>query len=285
MKTRPFQLSTISMENLTIAGYSVAGEESVVLVPELDVAFDIGRCPSEALPINNVFLSHGHTDHTVGLLYYFAQRDFQGMAPGRAIVPSHMVDPLKRIMTTWGRVDGKVPPHEIVGIDPGEDFEIRRDLIARSFPTKHSQGSMGFSIIDIRRKLKEKYLGLEGPEIVELKNKGVEITEITEVPLVCYIGDTVAGDFSTLDCARDARVLIIECTFFEDEHRPRAREGRHIHIDQFGDVMKNMNNELVVITHLTRRTPLALARQKLAEVLSPETLEKTTFLMSREHVD
>ena len=284
MKTRPHQLSTIEAGDLTIAGYSVAGEESVVLVPELDVAFDIGRCPSEALSVNNVFITHGHTDHTIGLLYYFAQRDFQGIDPGRAIVPPYMVEPLEKLMTTWGQIDGKTPPHQIVGLQPGDDFEIRRNLLARSFPTKHSRSSMGFSIIDVRRKLKDEYLGLEGPQIVELKNKGVEITDVSEVPLVCYIGDTMPGNFSSLPYVRDARVLLVECTFFDDDHRSRARDGRHVHVDQLEQVLDGMNNQLVIITHLTRRTPMALARRKLKKILPDSLLSKVTFLMSREHI-
>ena len=31
-----------------VIGYSVAGEETVVSVPSLDVCFDIGRCPHAA---------------------------------------------------------------------------------------------------------------------------------------------------------------------------------------------------------------------------------------------
>ena len=86
MNTRPYHLSKISMNSFDLLGYSVAGEESVVLAPELDVCFDIGKCPREALVPNHVLLTHGHADHSVGLLYYFAQRDFQGIAGGKALV-------------------------------------------------------------------------------------------------------------------------------------------------------------------------------------------------------
>ncbi len=284
MQVRPQKLSTVQAKDFTVAGYSVAGEESVVIVPELDVTFDIGRCPREALPVNNVLLTHGHTDHSVGLIYYFAQRDFQGMAPGRAVVPACLVDPLRSLLKTWGAVDGKEPPHELVGIAPGDDVQLRRHLVARSFPTRHSRGSLGYAIVEIRRKLKEEYLGLEGPAIVELKKRGVAIDRVAEVPLICYVGDTIPGNYATLPCVRDAHVLVIECTFFDPEHKGRASDGRHIHVDRIGEVLEGMNNEHILLAHVTRRTSIGEAEKILAGKLSADILEKTSFLMSRENI-
>ena len=48
MQIRSYKLSKLEMGDFTLAGYSVAGEESVILAPELDCAFDIGKCPREA---------------------------------------------------------------------------------------------------------------------------------------------------------------------------------------------------------------------------------------------
>lgn len=284
MQVRPQKLSKLETDNLTIAGYSVAGEESVIIVPELDVTFDIGRCPREALPINNVLLTHGHTDHSVGLIYYFAQRDFQGMEPGRAVVPECLVGPLRSLLKTWGTVDGKEPPHQLVGIAPGDDVQLRRDLVARSFPTRHSRGSVGYAIVETRRKLREEYRGLEGPEIVELKKRGVAIDRVVEIPLVCYVGDTIPGNYATLPFVRDARILILECTFFDPEHKGRASDGRHIHVDRIGEVLDGMNNEQILLAHVTRRTSIGEAGKILAGTLPADILEKTSFLMSRDNI-
>src|SRR6185369_3322405 len=68
-----------------VQGVSIAGEETVVQVPELDVCFDIGRCPRLALSSNFVALTHGHMDHAAGIAYYFSQRNFQGMGEGTII--------------------------------------------------------------------------------------------------------------------------------------------------------------------------------------------------------
>ena len=51
-------------------------------------------------------------------------------------------------------------------------------------------------------------LDLAGPEIVKLKKKGVEITTTQNVPLATYLGDTAEGEFQSLPCVRQSKILI-----------------------------------------------------------------------------
>ncbi len=273
------------MEGFTLAGYSVAGEESVIVAPELDCVFDIGKCPREALPANHLLLSHGHMDHAAGITYYFAQRDFQGIANGVALVPADLVEPLEDLMAAWGRVEGHVPPHRFVGVSDGDDFEIRRGLIARAFSVKHLSNSLGYSVIDVRKKLKSEYLDLSGPQIVELKKKGVEITDRIEYPLVAYLGDTGRANYSHLPHVAKAQALLLECTFFDSDHISRARAGRHIHVSDLPEVLEGMENERIILIHLTRRTNMGAAKKILRKTLPKHTLERVTFLMSRAHIE
>lgn len=274
-----------TLDSLELIGYSVAGEETVIAVPPLNICFDIGRAPEPALSMDNILLSHGHMDHAAGITYYFAQRDFQDIPCGTALVPAPLVGPLEQLMSAWGRVEGHVPPHNFVGMKPGDDFEIHRNLIVRAFGTRHIRGSLGFCIIDVRLKLKQEYLGLTGPQIVELKKKGVEITNRVEVPLVAYLGDTAAANYSDLACVAGAKALLIECTFFDDEHMDRARAGKHLHVRDLPGVLEGMQNEKVILVHVTRRTNLGVARKILRKTLNKDLLERTTFLMSRRHVE
>jgi len=285
MKIRPYRLSQLQVDDFTLAGYSVAGEESVIVAPEMDCVFDIGKCPREALTVNHVLLSHGHADHVAGLPYYFAQRDFQGIAGGTALVPAPLADPLVGLMTAWGDVEGHVPPYRFIPMVDGDEFQVRRGLIVRAFATRHVGGSLGYSIIDVRRKLKAEYLPLAGPEIVELKNRGVEITDKLEVPLVAYLGDTAKANYSDLPHVAKAKALLIECTFFDEEHLSRARHGRHLHARDLPGVLEGMDNQRVIIVHVTRRTNMAMARKLLKKSLPADMLERITFLMNREHIE
>ncbi len=74
------------VSGVRIAGFSLAGEETVVAAPEHNVCFDVGRAPREIISIDNLCLSHGHMDHAAGIAYYLSQRHFIGNSPGRIIV-------------------------------------------------------------------------------------------------------------------------------------------------------------------------------------------------------
>jgi len=283
--TRSFQLSTIDFETFHIAGYSIAGEESVICVPELDVVFDIGRAPGECLAINHVLLSHGHMDHAAGIGYYFSQRDFQGISNGVALVPGALVEPLKNLMAAWAKVEGHPSPYRFVGMAHGDEYTIRRNLLARAFDTRHVGASLGFSVVDVRAKLKAEFVGLDSQALVALKQKGVEITDRLEVPMVTYLGDTAKSNYSDLPHVRDSRVLLIECTFFDGEHVRRARLGKHLHVQDLPEVLEGMNNEKIVITHVTRRTNMGQARKQLRKTLRKDQLERIVFLMSRKFIE
>src|ERR1700753_2798344 len=84
-----------------VVGYSVAGEESVIQVPELNVNFDIGKCPRPALTADYCLLTHGHIDHSAGIPYYLSQRFFQGMKPGTILCPAKIAKPLSAIIPSW----------------------------------------------------------------------------------------------------------------------------------------------------------------------------------------
>jgi len=285
MKIRPYKLSELTTGDLTLAGYSVAGEEAVIIAPELDCVFDIGKCPREALTVNHVLLSHGHMDHVAGLPYYFAQRDFQGIADGEALVPADLAEPLERLMQAWGDVEGHVPPHRFVPLCDGDVHQIRRSLIARAFTTRHVGGSLGFSLVEVRKKLRDEFAGLSGREIVELKDKGVQIERRLEVPLVAYLGDTGKANYSHLPHVAQAETLLIECTFFDADHASRARAGKHLHVEDLPEVLEGMSNRHIVIVHVTRRTNMAQARKILKKALKKDVLERITFLMSRKYIE
>jgi len=285
VRTRPYQLSRMSIGDMTLAGYSVAGEESVVIIPELDVAFDIGKCPREALQINHVLLSHGHMDHAAGVAYYFSQRDFQGISDGVVLVSESLVGPLERLMQAVAAVEGHPSPYRFVGMSDGQDYEIRRGLLARAFATRHVGNSLGFSIIEVRQKLKPQFADRTGPQLVELKKQGVEITRRVEIPLVAYLGDTAVADYSRLPWVGQAKVLLMECTFFDADHVRRARAGRHLHVRDLPAVLEGTRNERIILTHVTRRTNMAEARRILRKTVSSEIYSKITFLMSRRHIE
>ncbi len=273
------QLASIKIEDLEIIGYSIAGEETVVAMPQLDVCFDIGKAPDQIIPINHVLLTHGHMDHAAGIAYYLSQRNFCGISAGTILTPKNLLKPIKEIIDAWARLDGNKIPANLIGVKPGEEYQIKPNLFARVFPTKHCRGSVGFSVIERRKKLKPEYKDLTGPQIVELKKKGIEIDYKIDFPIVTYLGDTQYVDFSQLEYIVNSKILIAECTFYEGEHSGRAEAGRHMHIDEFVTLLSNLQNEHIIVTHTTQRTPMWEIQKILRNSLPKDKYEKITLLM------
>ena len=271
--------------DIRIVGYSLAGEETVIGAPELNICFDIGRAPREVISLDHLCITHGHPDHTAGLHYYFTQRWFIGNEPGTgagtAYLPEHLLKPMQDLMEVWSRIEGRYTKANFVVATPDVDIKLRRDLILRPFEVNHGVPALGYSAIEVRNKLKPEFAEKTGPELVELKKKGIQIEYRLEVPLITYCGDTAAGDFLDRDHVRNSKIILLECTFFDSEHVTRARAGNHIHVRDLPDIMPRLRNQHIVLIHVTRRTFLRDAKRQLQEVLKPADLERTSFLMDR----
>ena len=273
-------LAEIKIDDLEIIGYSVAGEETVVAMPQLDVCFDIGKAPNQVISINHVLLTHGHMDHAAGIAYYLSHRNFSGQSPGTILAPSNLLGPIREIIDAWSRLDGNKVPANLVGVKAGDEYQIKPNLFTRVFPTKHSKGSVGYTVLEKRKKIKPEYAKLKGPQIVELKKQGIEIDNPLEIPIVTYLGDTQNIDFSQLQYIVESKILIAECTFYETEHSGRAEAGRHMHINEFAELIEKLQNQHIIITHTTQRTPMREIRRILKEAISPEQYEKVILFMT-----
>ena len=265
----------------TLMGYSVAGEESVVAVPELNVCFDAGRAPREIIPIDNLCITHGHMDHAAGVAYYLSQRGFIGAGQGRIIIHRDQAANIQRLMAVWADIEGHPAPGYIEGVLPGQDVKIRRDLLIRAFAVEHKASALGFAAVEARHKLKPEHHGKTGPQLVALKKQGIEIDAWIEVPLVAYCGDTAPGRFLDLPSVSDAQILLIECTFFDREHLMRARQGLHIHVSDLRNILSRVRSEHVVLTHVTRRTDIREAQRIVQEAIDSRDRERVSFLMDR----
>ena len=273
-------LAQIKIDDLEIIGYSIAGEETVVAMPQLDVCFDIGKAPNQIVPINHVLLTHGHMDHAAGIAYYLSHRNFCGQSPGTILAPENLLGPMREIIDAWGRLDGNKIPANLVGVKPGDEYQIKPNLFTRVFPTKHSKNSVGYTVIEKRKKIKPEYAKLTSPQIVELKKQGVQIDNPLEIPIVSYLGDTDYVDFSQLEYIVRSKILIAECTFYTPEQTERAKAGKHMHVDEFAALIENMQNEYIVITHTTQRISLGEIRRILKEALPAEKYKKIVLLMA-----
>jgi ribonuclease Z len=188
---------------------------------------------------------------------------------------------MREVIDAWSRLDGNKIPANLVGVKAGDEYQIKPNLFTRVFPTKHSRGSVGYSVIEKRKKIKPEYAKLTGPQIVELKKQSVEIDYPLEIPIVTYLGDTQYVDFSQLNYIAASKILIAECTFYIDEHADRAQAGRHMHISEFAQLVRKLNNQHIIITHTTQRTPMSQIRKILKDEMPADIYDRMVLLMDK----
>ncbi|MFZ4749069.1 MAG: MBL fold metallo-hydrolase [Phycisphaerales bacterium] len=287
---REGQLGFLYLPPYRVQGISVAGEQTVIQVPELDVAFDIGQCTRSVLSVPTIALSHAHMDHLGGLPYWFSQRYFQkiggethmpdkadGKADGkpdgkprvpvgRCICHPELEQPLRGMMRAWEPLERQKTPFEIVALEPEKEIELKNNISMRAIATRHTVPSLGFSVLERRSKLKEEFRDLPQEKLRELRSRGTEITRQMEIPLVAYTGDTAPGEYLVRDEFAEAKIVIAECTFFEPDHNDRARTGMHLHIDDIIRLLPVWKAEAIVLVHVSRRTTIHYARERIEKL-------------------
>lgn len=262
-----------------VQGVSVAGETTCIMIPELDLCFDMGECPRYALPARWVAISHGHMDHIGALAYYCSQRRFQGMGTAKIVCDARIASAIHRMMAGFVDLEQQRTPYELFPLEPEQQIEIKPNIFLRGFETEHTSPSFGYTVIERRSKLKPELVNLPQEKLKELKDRGQEITRTLEIPLVAYLGDTAPGPHLVRADIRKAEIVICECTFFEPEHVERAKIGMHMHVKDIAEWIRVLECKALILTHISRRTHLGFAREQLVKLIGPEKAERVFLLM------
>lgn len=276
---REGSLGFLYLPPFRVQGYSVAGEATAISIPEMDICFDMGKPFRAHLAPKYCVLSHGHMDHIGGLAYWCSQRNFQGMGPGTIVCDKRIESDVRGMMDGFQSLERQKTPYELVTLEQGDELQIKNNIYLRPFPTEHTCPSSGYTIVEKRTKLKPELVGMPQEKIKELRQRGDEIVNNFEVPLIAYTGDTLPGPHLLREDVMNAQIIISECTFFEKDHQQRAKIGMHMHVNDIAEWLKVAQCEHMVICHVSRRTHLGQARKALVDVAGKELAEKVHFLM------
>jgi len=259
-------------KGMTVEGYSRAAVQTYWRVPELKLGFDLGAQPWSFMSTPNWFVSHTHLDHIAALPVYVARRRMMKMEPPTIYLPEDAVSAVEMLLRAVQKLDRGRLPAKLVGVTPGQEIELSRELVVKVFPTRHTITSVGFLVYERRKKLKPEYRHLSGDEIRDLRLTGVEVSAEIRIPKIAFMGDTAPGGLDALPDLYRAEVLILEMTFVAPGERASViHKYGHTHLDDIIARADRFENDLILASHFsTRLHPdqiLRIVERRLPEIL------------------
>ena len=254
MRAHSRELKTsLRHDGLTIEGKSIAGNETYFRIRELGIALDVGRCPDFLVGVRDLFVSHAHVDHSLGIPFHAAQRKLQQLPPSRVHVPAEALDDYRALIAAHEALQRTEYRIELNGMAPGDEVGLRRDTIVRAHDATHSVPARAWEVLEIRETLRPDLVGMAGTEIRDRRLGGEDVSERRLISRVYYTGDTDRVILERGGAVFAAKILIIECSFTAAEDKGRAATYRHIHLDDIFEFADRFENELIWLTHFSLR--------------------------------
>jgi len=235
----------------TLKGFSIAGNRTGFIVPELKLLLDAGVRTNKI--IKAAVITHSHPDHT-GELPFIIKCRYPKNVP--VIMPLEAVGPIRKYeeaiqnMSTGSVDDLGENVWNIQKIDPiiacnskKIKLDSLKDIIIEVLPAYHTAQSHGYGFSTIRSKLKK---GIDKTKIIELKKQGADIFENVETPQFVFYCDTTIKALEHNEWKKYP-VVIIETTSYPplnpDVH------GMHIHWNDIKPFIKNNKSTYFILIH------------------------------------
>ena len=278
---------TLKFEQETITGFSISALSTYILVPELRVAFDMGDCPMDAVPLERVFLSHAHGDHSRCLLRHESLRRLLNMPPASYYIPAQTRPGFEQLAKAWANMENvrqaRFKPPLFIPLNPGDVVWLNKQLAAKCFAVEHTLPSLGYTLFDVRKKLKSEYHDKTGKELGELRRQGVRFEEEVWLPRLTFIGDSTIETLYREQHVGQSRILFLEVTYLLDEERAMARQRGHTHLEDLVEFLAEcpdvLQNQHIVLKHFSMRYDRNLILHRLRSRLPESFLARAHFLI------
>ena len=277
---------SMTLANFPVRGASIGSYGTCIELPSLSMALDIGRCPESAVPLEPVLISHGHIDHVGGAAHHCARRQLKKLSPPTYVVPSTLVRAFRSYIQACRDMDGSRMLYNLVSADPDSLSGIKLDTLQdryslRTFWSHHRRPTVGYVLMEERKRLKPEFQGRPGPELGALRKQGVEFMEKFEHPVLAFTGDTRHSILDKVPELMEADLLIMEITFVDGQVTPdEAWRTGHTHLEHIRERSGQFKNKAVLFTHRSARHSPHEYRVAI-ETLPEPLLGKTKALLGR----
>jgi ribonuclease Z len=268
-----------------LRGYSRALYSNWLWHQPLHLVIDAGEGLALALGSNVyspsvIALTHGHSDHVLGLPGFAGARRFGKGAPDKpwtVLYPRGAggIDAIRRTITDlWPDVDF---PITWTALDPGEAHRLNGTCVLEAFAVTHvpPEPAVGFRVLENRRRLKPEFSDLPQSEIERRSRQHGRDQMMEQFAHVVFAhsGDAMPIEVSLV---RDADTLVHDATFLEPDDR---REPVHASSREVLELAREANVGTLILNHLSIRYERSMALAQLREQLAVTGYRGDCFLL------
>lgn len=224
------------------------------------------RCSVGLIQLDEIYLTHFHLDHILGLPGLLKTYDLNDRAE-----PLQLFGPvgLHRLMKEFSPLVGRLGYHvEVQELEPG-DLVPHQDYEIEAFAVEHRTRALGYVLLEDNRSGKlDADLALElgvtnGPDLGALQrgesvegSKGPVTPEQVVGPerhgrIIALTGDTSPCQ-ATIEAAADADLLIHDSSFMTED-RERAIETGHSTSAEAAEIAAEANVKMLALVHISAR--------------------------------
>lgn len=235
------------LDNITIAGYSRSKYRTGYLIQPYNIYLDAGL-PSP-IPPNLILLSHSHLDHNASLYSLLVEG-----TKTPVMLPEKDISSTQTLLNSFSSLNSgkQIKYNNWIPIKKS-NYELvisKKKLIINSYNLDHSVPCLAYSIDVENSRLKEEYKDYEGHQLGEMRRSGIDITEKYLCPMLLFVSDTGKSILETLPF-NNYPIIIIECTFFEEEHYEDAVKKKHLHWNDLEPFVKENPNSTFILGHFS----------------------------------
>ena len=235
--------------------------------------------------VDNVFITHLHADHFLGLGGMIQSMDFMDRTKDLNIYgPAGIRETIDYLLSTGTFILDQFEV-KVTEVSPGLVCESERYTVTCA-KTDHTKNSLAYCFEEKahRHFLKQKALALGIPEgrlfsqlqdgkTVEVNGRKITPDQVLGDPIpgrkIVYTGDTRPCD-SVVELAKGADLLIHEATFSKDDEE-NTKDAAHSTARQAAQVAKKAGVKMLYMTHISQRYTETETLEKEAREVFPES--------------